>query len=136
MKKNKNNVTEPVVQEQPVAQEKPVLDVSNPYPVRERTLQAYYTDAYMKERERLNCMFGLVEGNHPFEYAPYTAQQESTQAPTEAPEQKNDAPAACCDKTACLEKKLKKTKGALAAFIVISIVAVAAAVVFAVQYFL
>ena len=81
------------------------------------TLQAYYRDAYMRERERFNSMFGTLDYNPPYE-EPIC--KEKAEEPQEEMVPK---------------KKYKKAKGALASFIVLTVVFLATTLFFAAKFF-
>ena len=53
MAKNNREYVTPVEENKPVVEERKNID--------ETELQSYYNDAYIKERERLNAMFGRVD---------------------------------------------------------------------------
>lgn len=84
-------------------------------------LHIYYNDAYMKERERFNSIFGIIDGG---EDAPAIEQPVAKTVYVE-PDPKDYVPMA----------KHKKTKRALTAFVIISVIAVAAAAVLALMKF-
>lgn len=81
------------------------------------TLQSYYKDAYMKERERFNSMFGTLDYNPPYEepICKETQQQEQEEMVS--------------------KKKYKKAKGAVAAFVVLTVVFLASTAFFAAKFF-
>lgn len=85
------------------------------------TLQNYYKDAYMRERERFNSMFGTIEFNPPYE-APVYADNDTLQNNEQVA---NIAP----------QKKLKKTKRALCVFVILTIAALGAAAYFAAKLY-
>ena len=87
--------------------------------VKTETLQAYFKDAYMKERDRYNSMFGVLDNNPPFEYK--VSQREEPQE------------IARVDISST--KKLKKVKRTKNVFIVLSLVLLGAVVFFAGSYF-
>lgn len=84
-------------------------------------LHVYYNDAYMKERERFNSIFGIVDST---EDSPDIEQPVKETVYVE-PSADEYVPI----------KKYKKVKGALAAFVIIAIIGVAAAAVFALNFF-
>lgn len=87
------------------------------FAVPQETLQTYYKDAYMRERDRFNSMFGTIEYNPPYERPIY---------PETETLQKN-----VMQEDMVPKKKLKKSKRALSIFIVLTIIAIGAAVYFA-----
>lgn len=116
MSKKKNI---PVENAQPVPQ--PAQETQKKYSLPLDTLQAYYNNAYMKERERFNSMFGVLPNNPPFENPEYYNKNESTEEPVP---QEPQVPLA----------KYKKLKGALTAIVILGILSLGAALFFAISY--
>lgn len=88
--------------------------------VSQETLQTYYKDAYMRERERFNSMFGALDYNPVYEAPIY-----EEKAATETVVAEEVVPA----------KKLKKARGALAVFIILTIAFLGAAAYFGAKAF-
>ncbi len=87
--------------------------------VSQETLQTYYKEAYMRERERFNSMFGALEYNPVYEAPIY--------------EEESDATAVTEDVVPA--KKLKKARGALAVFVILTIAFLGATAYFGLKAF-
>jgi hypothetical protein len=88
--------------------------------VSQEALQTYYKEAYMRERERFNSMFGALEYNPVYEAPIY---QEAT--PEQPVETEPMVP----------QIKLKKARRALAVFVILTIGFLGAAAYFAAKVF-
>lgn len=89
--------------------------------VPKETLQTYFKDAYMRERERFNSMFGTLEYNPPFEYPDYKKEEAiETQVVVE---------------DEMLVKKYKKAKRTATAFVILTVIFLGAAAFFGANYF-
>lgn len=84
-------------------------------------LQVYYNDAYMREKQRFNDMFGLLEDDVP--------------APDAVKRLSQDSSAPSIDMSCFVPlKKYKKAKSTATFFVVLTIICAAAAAFFALKY--
>lgn len=86
------------------------------------TLQTYFKDAYMRERERFDSMFGVLEYNPPFEYPEY--QKEEHQAEIKR-----------IIESTVPKKKYKKNKKARTAFVILTLIFLASTLYFGAKFF-
>lgn len=117
MKKNPNVESfEAEMNARPVAQ--PVTNPEKKYTMPEDSLQSVFADSYMRERERFNSMYGVLENNPPFEYPQYAAKTPQSTAQTQ-----QDAAAEEIPSDTVPLKKYKKVKCWLVTFILLFAVA-------------
>lgn len=83
-------------------------------------LQDYFKDAYMKERERYNSMFGVLDNNPPFEYKIFKKDEQTQKTNHEL---------------LSLKRKYKKARRAKNVFVVFSLLLLGAVIFFAGSYF-
>lgn len=100
-----------------------VLEENKEGAVQKETLQTYFKDAYMRERERFNSMFGTLDYNPPFDYTDYNKKEETAETQKEILEDMVPL------------KKYKKSKRATVAFVILSLIFLGAAAFFGANYF-
>ncbi len=117
MKKNRAEEQGAIIQTEP--KQESALNLSTLRPSDE--LQVYYNDAYMREKQRFNDMFGLLEEDVP---APDAVKKLSVENQAAKIDMSQYVPV----------KKYKKVKSTATIFVILTIICAAAAAFFGLKY--
>lgn len=98
----------------------------------QNNLQTIFSDAYMRERERFNSIYGTLDNNPPFQYTDYMEKTVAPVVPVEEDVDDVQAEQIAAEDTVPL-KKYKKAKGWAVFFLITTAIAVGAVVYFIVD---